>query len=335
MGHQHMTKHVIKTDEVEEIVQSLDMVAGRRAFMQALGYSAVGAAVFGAAAGVTTPAAAAVSDFDILNFALNLEYLESTFYHYAYYGTDIPATVTKGSQGEADGGLAVGGTGSKVPFKNNLVKAYAAEIANEELRHVEFLRAGIAKFGGQFVARPQLNVGNAFQAAATAAGIPGAFNAYTNDTTFLIASYIFEDVGVTAYHGAASLIASPAVLNYAAGILAVEAYHAGIIRTSMFAQDVASGTTTFGGITAQISALRSKLANMGAAGVDDVGIGSLTAPTIVDVDAPAATMFIEIPGGDAIAYARSASPQVLNIVYGNANTTPGLFFPNGMNGTIR
>ena len=329
MGHQHMTKHVIKTDEVEEIVQSLDMVAGRRAFMQALGYSAVGAAVFGAAAGVATPAAAAVNDFDILNFALNLEYLESTFYHYAYYGTDIPANITTGT-GQA--AIASGGTGTKVPFKNSLVKAYSLEIANEELRHVEVLRAVL---GAQAVGRPALNVGSAFQAAATAAGIPGTFNAYANDTAFLIASYIFEDVGVTAYHGAASLIASPTVLNYAAGILAVEAYHAGIIRTSMFAQDVAAGTTTFGGITAQISALRSKLANNGAAGVDDVGIGSVNAPTIVDVDAPAATMFNELPGGDAIAYSRTASPQVLNIVYGNANTAPGLFFPNGMNGTIR
>ena len=321
-----MTKDVITTDQAEEVIQSLDMVAGRRAFIQALGYSAVGAAVFGAAAGVATPAAAAINDNDILNFALNLEYLESTFYHYAYYGTDIPASVTTGT-----GQAAVASAGAKVPFKNALVKAYSLEIANEELRHVEVLRAVL---GGNAVGRPALNVGTAFQAAATAAGIPGTFNAYTNDTTFLIASYIFEDVGVTAYHGAASLIQSPVVLNYAAGILAVEAYHAGIIRTSMFAQDVAAGTTTFGDITSKISGLRSTLAN-GAANIDDVGIGSVAKPTIVDVDAPMAKMFIEIPGGDAIAYDRTASPQVLNIVYGNANTKPGLFFPNGLNGTIR
>ena len=322
-----MTHDVITTDQAAEVIQSLDMVAGRRAFIKALGYSAAGAAVFGAAAGVATPAAAAVTDTDILNFALNLEYLESTFYHYAYYGTDIPARFTTGT-GEA----AVLSEGAKVPFKNALVKAYAAEIANEELRHVEVLRAVLA---AQAVGRPALNVGSAFQAAATAAGIPGTFNAYTNDTTFLIASYIFEDVGVTAYHGAASLIQSPVVLNYAAGILAVEAYHAGIIRTSMFAQDAASGTSTFGGITAKISALRSSLANNGATAVDDVGIGTVGAPSIVDVDAPMAKQFIEIPGGDAIAYSRTASPQVTNIVYGMGGAKSGLFFPNGLNGTIR
>lgn len=330
-----MTSKMITTDEVQEKVATLDMVAGRRAFMKALGYGAVGTAVFGAAAGVATPAAAAVTDADVLNFALNLEYLESTFYHYAYFGTDIPAADTTAPSGVA--GAAVVSPGSKVPFKDKLVKAYSAEIAAEELKHVQFLRAAL---GGAAVPRPALNVGTAFQAAATAAGIPGTFNAYANDASFLIASYIFEDVGVTAYHGAAGLITTPAYLNAAAGILAVEAYHAGIIRTSMFAQDALSGTTTFGDVTSKISALRSMLANMGAAGVDDIGIGSVGAPTIVPVDAPNATMFIDLPGatptqkGDAIAYARTASPQVLNIVYGNPNTQHGLFFPNGMNGTI-
>ena len=320
-----MTRDVIKTDEVEEAVQSLDMAAGRRAFMQALGYGAVGAAVFGTAAGIATPAAAAVTDNDILNFALNLEYLESAFYSFAAFGTDIPAGNMTGGAGQAPGQLR---GGAKVPFQSPIVQAYAQEIAAEETKHVEVLRAVL---GAAAVARPTLNIGTAFQTAATAAGITGKFNAYANDTNFLLASYIFEDVGVTAYHGAAALLTSLTYLNYAAGILAVEAYHAGIIRTSLFAMQ----STAVSADTAKISNLRSKLANNGQAGVDDIGIGTIGAPTIVPVDAPNATKFIDLPGGDAIAYARTASPQVLNIVYGNANTKPGLFFPAGMNGTIK
>jgi hypothetical protein len=86
-----------------------------------------------------------------------------------------------------------------------------------------------------------------------AAGLGTGFSGFANDTQFLLASYVFEDVGVTAYHGAASLLANKAYIDKAAGILAVEAYHAGLIRTVLFAGGFASQT-------AAISNLRAALA---------------------------------------------------------------------------
>ena len=315
-----MTRDVIKTDEMEEAASKLDLAAGRRAFIQNLGMGAVGAAVFGAAAGVTPAAAQAVSPLDVLNFALNLEYLESAFYSFAATGVDLDPAIIGAGSGPITGGAAV-------PFKNPIVKAYAQEIAIEERKHVQALKFFL---GAAAVPRPALNVGTAFGAAAKAAGInDGAkFNAYKDDTSFLLASYIFEDVGVTAYHGAAGFLIGTPYLSYAAGILAVEAYHAAIIRTSLFAAESATVVQD----TALISNLRSTLAN-GKPGVDDIGIGTLAKPTLVPVNAPRATQFVDLKGGDAIAYARTTG-QVLKIVYGNAKAAPGLFFPKGMNGTF-
>ena len=70
--------------------------------------------------------------------------------------------------------------------------------------------------------------------------------------SFLIGSYIFEDVGVTAYGGAAALISNKNYLTAAAGILATEAYHSGAIRALL--SDLGVGT-----VTNAISALRTTL----------------------------------------------------------------------------
>lgn len=312
-----MGKHM--ADDISTTSAPLDLEAGRRSFVKALGLTGVGAAVFAAAEGaaITDAAAQQINDVNILNFALNLEYLEASFYLYAVTGQGLAAADRGTNPGTVTGGR-------QVPFQNPVVKAYAAEIAAEERTHVQFLRSAL---GGSAAPMPNLDIQNAFTQAARSAGIINAdpasnssFDPYANDTNFLLGSYIFEDVGVTAYNGASTLISNKTYLTAAAGILAVEAYHAGIIRTSLFALQNNSVSSA----TLAISRLRSALANNNNPNVDDYGIGDPSSPHIV----------ISQPNG--VAYARTTS-QVLNIVYGrqNAPGTGGLFFPTGMTGVIR
>ncbi len=120
--------------------------------------------------------------------------------------------------------------------------AYAREIADEERKHVEFLRAALIAATGSAISCPTIDFTESFPTLGSAAGLGSNFDPFKNDMDFLLGVYVFEDVGVTAYHGATTLITNKAYLDSAPGILAVKAYHAGLIRTVLFANDKARET---------------------------------------------------------------------------------------------
>ncbi|MEW4449850.1 ferritin-like domain-containing protein [Qipengyuania sp. JC766] len=331
-----------KNDTILEVLEACDARrADRRKFIKVAGQGTAvvgGAALLGGCFGdddpivgpaptptptpTPTPPPAGITDADVLNFALNLEYLEAQFYSFAALGSGLPSTLLggPGNRGSVTGGR-------QVNFQDPLVAQYAREIASDERAHVAFLRQAI---GSTAVAQPAIDISaapnGAFSVAARAAGLIGAnqsFDPYASDENFLLGAYIFEDVGVTAYKGASPLITNKTFLEAAAGILAAEAYHAGLVRTVLFRKGIQ--TPALIDASEAISNARDSLD--GSSDLDQ-GVRARNTPfgngsNIVPADQ------------NAIAYSRTTG-QVLNIAYLNAMATDrGGFFPNGVNGSIR
>jgi hypothetical protein len=313
-----------------DVIAAFDRRARRREDRRDFFRTVAGAAAVGVAAGglvFATPAAAqSVSDTDILNFALNLEYLEAQFYAFAANGTGLPNAQLTGS---GDQGAVTGGR--PVPFTDPVVRQYAREIAADEAAHVAYLRTVL---GSAAVAQPALDIsGDAdgpFTAIARSAGVvpdTGLFDPYRNDINFLLAAFIFEDVGVTAYKGSVGLLTNPVIVDAAAGIHAAEAFHAGLIRHALITRGLGQNLPQLFEGAGQVSDARDDLNGEDAEldqGISPVqGTPSGDSANLVPTDV------------NGITFSRAPS-QILNIVYlDRAAATMGGFFPDGVNGTIR
>lgn len=278
-----------------------------------------------------TPTAAS-RDVEVLSFALQLEYLEGNYYSYATRGTGIDAALQTGTG--TQGAVITGsgpGAARAVAFTDQVVAQFAREIAVDEIAHITFLRSAL---GSAAPAQPPINLSGsatvttpggsavgAFTAAARAAGVIGAneiFDPFADDTNFLIGSYLLTDVGVTAYRGSARLITNRVFLEAAAGILATECYHDGVIRSSLWNRGL-----TAPAIFTNIQRISDTRDSLDGPTDTDQGIGTAAEANLVPTDA----------GG--LVLGRTA-PQVLNVVYQNrAAVSAGGFFPAGVNGTLR
>ncbi|HEX4005724.1 MAG TPA: ferritin-like domain-containing protein [Acidobacteriaceae bacterium] len=255
--------------------------ASRRTFLKGAGITGLGLA--GAAiagnklfSGETKVHAASYSDADILNFALNLEYLEAEFYAMATYGSTL-VELKVITQAETSGPTT---GGSMVPnFGKSPQATIATALRENEIAHVLYLRKAL---GSAAVKKPAINL--------NALGY-----GYANVDSWLKLARQFEDVGLSAYLGAAPLISSSAYLAAAAAILGTEAQHSGSIRLACI-------------------------------------MNGVTSPAVDSKDIPPVTKMPYDVDSNALCIPRTPA-EVLNIVYAGG-TESGGFYPDGMNGAI-
>ncbi|WP_299291903.1 ferritin-like domain-containing protein [uncultured Mucilaginibacter sp.] len=152
----------------------------------------------------------------VLNYALQLEFLESNFYN---AGLTSPAfAVMKGTLSQSElAGLTL--------------------IQTDENNHVKFLQNVITSLGGTPVSFTAANFD--FTAQGTFADV------YVNSNTWLAVASTFEDTGVRAYKGQApNLLRNKTVLTAALDIHSVEARHASHLRQLRRNRQLVLGTTS-------------------------------------------------------------------------------------------
>ncbi|MDP9055254.1 MAG: ferritin-like domain-containing protein [Acidobacteriota bacterium] len=259
-----------------------ETLSNRRGFTKSVGMASAGLAAFLANA---ETASAAVTDTDIVQFALNLEYLEAEFYTMAMTGQTLSQT-SVGITGSGNAGATTGGN-KVVMTAGSSLNVSGMQIMQDEQNHVTLLRGLLTGLNITPIAKPAINL--------NALG-----TGFESQEAFIALARAFEDVGVSAYGGAAPLIQNTTILGYAARILAVEAQHTGNLR------------------------LHAALFLAPTKPVDSQDILPPPSGTQYFSDNAQALSIVRTPG------------QVLSIVYGsNPNgATSGGFFPNGVNGSI-
>jgi hypothetical protein len=273
---------------IDEVVSASP---NRRSFLKTIGAATAGVTAL-SMAGLRSAQGQTTTEVEVLKFALNLEYLESEFYTYALFGQGIELFGI-GVTGEANGSNPTGGMvtsgGKKVSFNNpNEVLTYeiVEQIGRDERAHVTLLRSAL---GRQVIAKPNLNL--------NALGF-----GFDSQADFLRLSRIFEDIGVSAYGGAAGLLTTPAIITTAARILAAEAEHVSSIRT-------------------QLSVL-------------NISTSALDGADLIGPPAGGQTQVLSINPSNGLPATRTPGEVLFLAFGGKANATSGGFFPSGVNGSI-
>jgi hypothetical protein len=284
----------------------------RRHFLAALGMTsaAAGAALVGCS---TTSSPVAVTtagsgQTDVLNFILNIKYLQATFYAYITTGADL-------SSGTTGSGIITGAPAAKLTFTGtnaSQITDMLNEIYFDEKNHVTIL---LNLLGPAAVVRPAINL--------------AAFAPITATNALSIAR-LLEDVGVTAIAGAAAGLTT-SNLTFTSQILGTDSFHAGSLRLVSLQNPTIAAYIKADPL--DVAPFDPGSATTAAAGPTGNGAFFATAGTTSNpLAVPAGFAFFRNPSGAfgslAVLYGAPGTPA-------GSGTSSGGFFPSGVNGVIK
>eukprot|EP01018_Ginkgo_biloba_P003595 Gb_19468 [translate_table: standard] len=263
------------------------------------------------------------ADVDLLEFPLNLEFLEAEFFLFASLGYGLDKIAPE---------LASGGPSPQGGQKANLdsrTHDVMLEFAYQEVDHIRAIKATVPGFSRPLLDLSVKSFANVFNAAFNGSLKP-PFDPYANSLNCLIASYAIPYVGLTGYVGTNPSVTSPTARRLLAGLLGVESGQDAVIRAFLYEkalEKVEPYPYTVADFTGRISFLRNKLGH--TTNVDEglivrprQGAGGVISSNILSAD-----MY-------SVSYSRTPA-QILGIVYSTGNASrPGGFYPQGGKGKI-
>lgn len=263
------------------------------------------------------------SDVDLLEFPLNLEYLEAEFFLFGSlgHGLDVVApNLTEGGPSPI---------GAKLAKLDILVRDIILQFGLQEVGHLRAIKSTVKGFPRPLLDLSTANFAKVMNNAIGRSLVP-PFDPYANSINFLLASYVIPYVGLTGYVGANPMLQNATSKALVAGLLGVESGQDAVIRTLLYERRqelVLPYNVTVAEFTNRISTLRN---NLGHTGVKDEG---LVVPRELGAEGRV-TGNILSADKDSLSYARTPQ-EILRIVYGNGDEhVPGGFYPKGARGRI-
>ncbi|XP_057837730.1 ferritin-like catalase Nec2 [Cryptomeria japonica] len=269
------------------------------------------------------PGPVQATEIDLLEFPLNLEYLEAEFFLFGAFGYGLDQVAPE---------LVSGGpppTGAVKAHLDPLVQDVIKQFAYQEVGHLRAIKATVKGFPRPHLDLSAQQFAKVFDTAFHTKLNP-PFDPYANSVNYLLASYVIPYVGLTGYVGANAHLRSKTAKRLLAGLLGVESGQDAVIRTLLYRikdEKVAPYKYTVAEFTDRLSTLRNQLGYTRTVDEGLVVKKSLGAEGMVEGNILAGDKY-------SVAYGRNPA-QILRIVYSSGNESiPGGIFPHGGGGNI-